>query len=129
MHVIESLEAEGLLLLVFYGTVHVDERLAAIGEVVARCRTEACNGVLVDFSLARPAADGLSAANRLANRLAHEDLFASCRVAYVFPEGLLDPTVDVLASAKGFQFGRFDTREAALEWLRRRTPAPLGLGT
>ena len=55
---------------------------------------------------------------RLANRLVNDPTLAHTRFAYVAVKGAdIDPVLEMLAQAKGFQGQRFESREEALEWL------------
>lgn len=117
MHAIETDPDAGLVATTFYGDLHVDERCAALDEAVAILRNTGISSLLIDLSLARIAPDGLGAANRLANRLARDQVLESCRVAYVERPMQQDPAVQVLAPAKGFAAGHFASREQAMAWL------------
>lgn len=117
MHAIETDPHYGLVATTFYGDLHVDERCAVLDKVVDVVRHTGLSRVLVDLSLARIAPDGLGAANRLANRLARDDILESCRIAYVGRPMQHDPAVQVLATAKGFESERFPSRGEALAWL------------
>ena len=117
MHAIETDTDAGLVATTFYGDLHVDERCAAMDKAVAILRNTGISSLLVDLSLARIAPDGLGAANRLANRLARDEVLESCRVAYVERPLQQDPAVQVLATAKGFAASHFASREQAISWL------------
>ena len=117
MHAVETDPNTGLIAATFYGELHVDERVATLDEVVGVIRTTGMSRLLIDLSLARIAPDGLSAANRLANRLARDAVLESCRIAYVGRPTQHDPAVEVLASAKGFAAERFASRDEATAWL------------
>lgn len=117
MHAIETDPHAGLIATTFYGELHVDERCAAIDEMVATVRDTGVSRLLIDLSLARIAADGIGAANRLANRLARDRVLERCRIAYVGRPTQHDPAVEVLASAKGFEAERFASRDEATAWL------------
>lgn len=67
-----------------------------------------------DHASAEPFQDKL----RLANRLANDPTLTHTRFAYVaFGGAEIDPVIEVLAKAKGFQGQRFETRADALAWL------------
>jgi hypothetical protein len=117
MHAIETDPRAGLVATTFYGELHVDERCAALDRAVDLLRSTGVSRLLIDLSLARIAPDGLGAANRLANRLARDEILEACRVAYVERPMQQDPAVQVLATAKGFDAARFCSREQALAWL------------
>jgi hypothetical protein len=117
MHAIETDPRAGLVATTFYGELHVDERCAALDRAVDLLRRTGVSRLLIDLSLARIAPDGLGAANRLANRLARDEILEACRVAYVERPMQQDPAVQVLATAKGFDAARFCSREQALAWL------------
>ena len=120
MHAIEIDSEAGLVATTFYGELHVAERCAALAKAVDILRHTGMSSLLIDLSLARIAPDGLAAANRLANRLARNDVLESCRIAYVARPMQQDPAVQVLATAKGFEAGHFPSREQALAWLSGR---------
>jgi hypothetical protein len=117
MHAIETDPKAGLVATTFYGELHVDERCVALDKAVDIIRHTGMCSLLIDLSLARIAPDGLTAANRLANRLARDDVLEACRIAYVARPMQDDPAVQVLANAKGFEAGRFRSREQAMAWL------------
>ena len=121
MHAIEIDSEAGLVATTFYGELHVAERCAALAKAVDILRHTGMSSLLIDLSLARIAPDGLAATNRLANRLARNDVLASCRIAYVERPMQQDPAVQVLATAKGFQAGHFPSREQAMAWLLDQT--------
>jgi hypothetical protein len=57
---------------------------------------------------------------RLANRLVNDPTLSHTRFAYVAVKGAdIDPVLEMLAQAKGFQGQRFESREEALEWLHQ----------
>jgi len=117
VHAIETDPQAGLVATTFYGELHVDERCAALDKAVDIIRHTGMSSLLIDLSLARIAPDGLAAANRLANRLARDDVLDACRIAYVARPMQHDPAVQVLATAKGFEAGHFPSREQAMAWL------------
>ena len=122
MHAIETDPRAGHVATTFYGELHVDERCDVLDQVVELVRRTGLTRLLIDLSLARIAADGLGAANRLANRLARDEVLESCRIAYVERPMQHDPAVQVLASAKGFDAERFRSREQAVSWLLEAPP-------
>ncbi|MGN6512890.1 MAG: hypothetical protein ACTHKZ_04860 [Lysobacteraceae bacterium] len=70
--------------------------------------------VAADHAISEPFNDKL----RLANRLVNDPTLAHTRFAYVPTQGAdIDPVVEKLARAKGFQGRRFDDRASALAWL------------
>lgn len=70
--------------------------------------------VAADHAIGEPFTDKL----RLANRLVNDPTLAHTRFAYVPTHGAdIDPVVETLAQAKGFQGQRFDDRASALAWL------------
>lgn len=117
MHAVETDPRAGLVATTFYGELHVDERCAAMDKAVDLIRRTGVNRLLIDLSLARIAPDGLGAANRLANRLARDEVLDACRVAYVERPMQQDPAVQILATAKGFDSKHFSSREQAVAWL------------
>jgi hypothetical protein len=123
MHAIETDPDVGLVATTFYGDLHVDERCAALDKAVEILRSTGMSSLLIDLSLARIAPDGLTAANRLANRLARDDVLEGCRIAYVARPLQQDPAVQVLATAKGFAASHFPSREQALAWLTEQAEA------
>lgn len=67
-----------------------------------------------DHAPAEPFPDKL----RLANRLANDPTLTHTRFAYMaIRDAEIDPVIEVLAKAKGFQGQRFETRADALDWL------------
>lgn len=117
MHAIEMDPVAGLVATTFYGELHVDERCAALDQAVDLIRRTGVTRLLIDLSLARIAPDGLGAANRLANRLARDEVLDACRIAYVERPMQQDPAVQLLATAKGFDSKHFASREQAVTWL------------
>lgn len=117
MHSVQIDTTRQTVIVSFYGHVHLSERQAAIDEAVQVIQGTGFKKVLIDLSLAHVQADGLSAANQLANRLARDMLLAQCRVAYVIRPDQHDPAVEVLALAKGFEPEHFHEQDQALEWL------------
>ncbi|NUS39267.1 MAG: hypothetical protein HOQ02_09625 [Lysobacter sp.] len=67
-----------------------------------------------DHAIGEPYTDKL----RLANRLVNDPTIAHTRFAYVPTRGAeIDPVVEALAKAKGFQGQRFEDPDDALDWL------------
>jgi hypothetical protein len=55
---------------------------------------------------------------RLANRLVNDPTLTHTRFAYIAVKGAhIDPVLEMLAQAKGFQGQRFENRTEALDWL------------
>lgn len=117
MHAIETDPRSGVIAATFYGELHVEERCAAMDEMVEQVRSTGTYRLLIDLSLARIAPDGIGAANRLANRLARDAVLDACRIAYLERPMQQDPAVQVLAPAKGFQAEHFASRAHAVAWL------------
>ena len=74
--------------------------------------------VLLDVEADHTTGEPLHDKLRLANRLANDPTLTHTRFAYVATGGAeVDPVIEILAKAKGFQGQRFASRQAALEWL------------
>lgn len=70
--------------------------------------------VAADHAIGEPFTDKV----RLANRLVNDPTLAHTRFAYVPTHGAdIDPVVEMLAQAKGFEGRRFEDRDTALAWL------------
>jgi hypothetical protein len=101
------------------GEIHFDERLSAFNEIVAAVEESGATRLLITYaSTARIAVSRFGDSHVMASSLAHDPTLARCRIAYVTPPRVrVDPVTETLAYAKGFQGQRFQTRDAAIEWL------------
>jgi hypothetical protein len=74
--------------------------------------------VLLEVEANHASGEPLSDKLRLANRMASDPTLTHTKFAYVAAEGTeIDPVIEMLAKAKGFQGQRFESRQAALDWL------------
>ena len=74
--------------------------------------------VLLDVEADHATGEPLTDKLQLANRMVNDPTLSETRFAYVATHGAeIDPVLEVLAKAKGFQGQRFDTRAEAIEWL------------
>jgi hypothetical protein len=74
--------------------------------------------VLLDVEADHAAGEPLTDKLQLANRMVNDPTLSQTRFAYVATHGAeIDPVLEVLAKAKGFQGQRFDTRAQAIDWL------------
>jgi hypothetical protein len=74
--------------------------------------------VLLDVEADHAKGEPLTDKLQLANRMVNDPTLSQTRFAYVATHGAeIDPVLEVLAKAKGFQGQRFDTRAEAIDWL------------
>jgi hypothetical protein len=74
--------------------------------------------VLLDVEADHARGEPLTEKLQLANRMVNDPTLSQTRFAYVATHGAdIDPVLEVLAKAKGFQGQRFDTRAEAIDWL------------
>ena len=119
----------GLVTCTFWGLVWVEERHAALDEVIAHLAPGQSRRILVDMIGASCAIDTLEASSALAKRLAGERRLRDCRIAYLYPPNArINQAVEKLAEAREFKFRRFARTTDALDWLLappvRITPMP-----
>lgn len=108
----------GLVTCTFWGLVWVEERHAALDEVLDALAPEGRHRILVDMIGASCAIDTLDASAALAKRLAGERRLRDCRIAYLYPSGArINQAVEQLAQAREFRFRRFARTIDALDWL------------
>lgn len=108
----------GLVTCTFWGLVWVEERHAALDEVLDAMAPEGHYRILVDMIGASCALDTLDASGALAKRLAGERRLRDCRIAYLYPPGArINQAVEKLAEAREFRFRRFARTTDALDWL------------
>ena len=108
----------GLVTCTFWGLVWVEERHAALDEVLDAMAPEGHYRILVDMIGASCALDTLDASGALAKRLAGERRLRDCRIAYLYPPNArINQAVEKLAEAREFKFRRFNTTTDALDWL------------
>lgn len=126
---VESNPYLGLVTCTLWGLVWVEERHAALDEVLAELEPGHTYRILVDMIGASCAIDTLEASAALAKRLANERRLRNCRIAYLYPPGArINQAVEQLAEAREFRFRRFQRTTDALDWLLappvRLRPAP-----
>jgi len=108
----------GLVTCTFWGLVWVEERHAALDEVLAHLSPGPPCRILIDMIGATCAIDTLDASSALAKRLAGERRLRDCRIAYLYPSGArINQAVEKLAEAREFRFRRFARTTEALDWL------------
>ncbi|HSR66026.1 MAG TPA: hypothetical protein VLM17_10565 [Xanthomonadaceae bacterium] len=117
----------GIIRAMAYGTtLHAAECQRLIDEVDEAVQLTGIHCVLLevgaDHAVDEPFPDKL----RLANRLVNDPTITHTRFAYVpIRDADIDPVVETLAQAKGFQGQRFGDRDTALEWLTASSDACL----
>ena len=108
----------GLAVCTLWGLVWVEERQAALDEVLAEMEDGRPYRILVDMIGASCANDSLATSAAFAQRLATERKLKGCRFAYLYPDGTrINLAVERLAEARDFKFRRFATTTEALDWL------------
>ena len=108
----------GLVVCTLWGVVWVEERAAALDEVLADMEPGRPYRILVDMIGASCANDSLEASAAFASRLASERALRGCRIAYLYPDGTrINQAVERLAQAREFRFRRFCATSEALDWL------------
>ena len=109
-----------VVVLTYSGAVTIEERAAALNELLRWLSETAYRKVLVDFEQGRVVATTFEASNRHAANLARAyGNLPGLRFAYVSaPDPNTTPIVETLASARGFYYERFDDHASALEWLK-----------
>ena len=108
----------GLAVCTMWGVVWVEERHAALDEVLAHLSPGRAYSILVDMIGASCANESLDASGAFAQRLAGERALRDCRIAYLYPDGArVNHAVERLAEARDFRFRRFATTSDALDWL------------
>lgn len=120
----------GLIVATVQGpVVRVPECQQLIDEVDEAVQLTGIRCVLLLVGSEHPSNEPLTDKLRLANRLANDPTLMQTRLAYVPRPGTdIDPVIEMLAKAKGFQGERFEHQDAALEWLAemRCMPTPAG---
>jgi hypothetical protein len=108
----------GLTVCTLWGLVWVEERQAALDEILAEMEEGRPYRILVDMIGASCANDSLATSAAFAQRLATERKLRGCRIAYLYPEGArINLAVERLAEARDFRFRRFTATTEALDWL------------
>jgi hypothetical protein len=109
----------GLIVATVQGpVVRVPECQQLIDEVDEAVQLTGIHCVLLRVGSEHPSNEPLTDKLRLANRLANDPTLTQTRLAYVPRAGTeIDPVIETLAKAKGFQGERFEHEDAALEWL------------
>lgn len=110
--------------------VRVPECQQLIDEVDEAVQLTGIHCVLLMVGSEHPSNEPLTDKLRLANRLANDPTLMQTRLAYVPRPGTdIDPVIETLAKAKGFQGERFDNEDAALDWLIEARCMPTEAGT
>jgi len=100
------------------GVLRVPECQQLFDQVDESVQLTGIHCVLLDVEADHAAGEPLHDKLRLANRMANDPTLSHTRFAYVATKGAeVDPVIEILAKAKGFQGQRFETRQAALDWL------------
>ncbi|KGQ19591.1 hypothetical protein LF41_2529 [Lysobacter dokdonensis DS-58] len=108
----------GLTVCTLWGLVWVEERQAALDEVIAEMEEGRPYRILVDMIGASCANDSFATSSAFAQRLATERKLKGCRIAYLYPDNArINLSVERLAEARDFKFRRFTTTTEALDWL------------
>jgi hypothetical protein len=129
MHVITHDAGEHLVTTTFTGEISSEERCSSLEEILAVARSTGASKMLVDFSAGRFLVEDLETARRLADRISvHDEELAKLQIAYVMPAHKVDPAVEIFARGRGLFAERFDSPQAALDWLVKgttpRSPTP-----
>jgi hypothetical protein len=114
-----SRNRHAVVLLTYSGPVTIEERAAALQEVLRLLGKTWFNRLLVDFEHGRVVPASFEANNRHAADLARAYAgLPGWRIAYVsVPDPNTTPIVETLAAARGFYYERFVDKKSALEWL------------
>ena len=114
----------GLAVCTLWGLVWVEERQAALDEVLAEMEDGRPYRILVDMIGASCANDSLATSAAFAQRLATERKLKGCRFAYLYPDGArINLAVERLAEARDFKFRRFTRRPKRSTGCSRRRRA------
>ena len=101
------------------GLLHVSECQRLFDAIDEAVQLTGIHCVLLDVAADHAPGEPFPDKLRLANRMVNDPTLSETRFAYVATHGAnIDPVLEVLAQAKGFQGQRFDTRGEAIEWLR-----------
>jgi hypothetical protein len=109
----------GVVVVTYAGPVTIEERAAALHDVLQRLSETSSKRVLVDFQHGWPALTSFEANNRHAGDLARAyATLPGLKIAYVStPDPNSAPIVEMLAAARGYFYERFKDKAAALRWL------------
>ena len=122
-HEVEINQHLGLAVCTLWGVVFVEERHAALDEVLAHMQRGRPYSILVDMIGASCANESLESSSAFAQRLAGERALRDCRIAYLYPDGArVNHAVERLAQARDFRFRRFASTTEALDWLLSAPP-------
>ena len=98
--------------------LHVSECQRMFDEIDESVQLTGIHCVLLDVGADHATGEPLTDKLQLANRMVNDPTLSQTRFAYVATHGAdIDPVLEVLAKAKGFQGQRFDTRADAIDWL------------
>ena len=123
MHVITHEPDNALVTTTFTGDISSEERCSSLEEILSVARATGASKMLVDFSEGRFLVEDLETARRLADRIrAHDEALAKLQIAYVMPPYKVDPAVEIFARGRGLSAERFETKQAALDWLLHGRP-------
>lgn len=101
------------------GLLHVSECQRLFDAIDEAVQLTGIHCVLLDVAADHAPGEPFKDKLRLANRLVNDPTLTETRFAYVATHGAdIDPVIELLAQAKGFQGQRFESRAEALEWLQ-----------
>ena len=102
------------------GELHVLECQRLFDAVDEAVQLTGIHCVLLEVGADHAPGEAFTDKLRLANRLVNDPTLTHTRFAYVAVKGAdIDPVLETLAQAKGFQGQRFESREDAVDWLRQ----------
>lgn len=112
-------DQDTVVVVTYFGAVTIEQRVAALQDVLLLLNAAPFSGVLVDFEHGWVVPAPFDVNNRHAANLARAYRnFPGLRIAYVStPDPNTVPIVETLAAARGFYYERFDDKERALAWL------------
>lgn len=103
---------------VWGGVLHVADCQRLFDEIDEAVQLTGIHCVLLEVGADHASAEPLQDKLRLANRISNDPTLTHTRFAYVaVDDAEIDPVVETLAKAKGFQGQRFEHRDDALAWL------------
>lgn len=117
-----SPDQRNVLVVTYSGAVTIEERAAALQDALQLLGDASFKGVLVDFEQGWVVPAPFEVNNRHAANMAraYRNL-PWLRIAYVsVPDPNTVPIVETLASARGFFYERFQSKELALKWIQNR---------
>lgn len=114
-----SSDQDTVVAVTYSGAVTIEQRVAALQDVLLLLNDRSFSGVLVDFEHGWVVPAPFDANNRHAANLASAYRnFRGLRIAYVSvlaPNSV--PIVETLAAARGFFYERFQSKKLALQWI------------